>query len=326
MTSALRPMSLGEILDRTIQIYRSRFLVFVSIWAIAATVMMTVNFADTIWSMRRLLPHPSPVAAWLLTILDWLAVSHLHSLIGSVFAPALVRQTRCSVFDSQESVRESLSFGLRRWRRFLGIATLKLALGPLAAEIASVVVLCGLAVLTYLIDPKMRAPSIVFMVVVVALSGLILAQWLSACFSLSIPAATLEDLGGMAVLQRSWRVTRERRWAIQFIWIGLFLGHLVVLYTLAFLLRWGWTLVLRAWHFHFSRPWYEASFFPVYIAVGALVGPIFAIASTLIYYDQRIRNEGYDIERMMDAAGMSAPAAPAVVVAGDSAEAEVQPG
>jgi hypothetical protein len=33
------------------------------------------------------------------------------------------------------------------------------------------------------------------------------------------------------------------------------------------------------------------------------------IAVTLFYYDQRIRYEGYDIERMMDAAGLNAPTA-----------------
>ena len=45
-------------------------------------------------------------------------------------------------------------------------------------------------------------------------------------------------------------------------------------------------------------------------ATSTLLGPIFPIALTLFYYDQRIRKEGYDIERMMDAAGLIAPAAP----------------
>jgi hypothetical protein len=58
----------------------------------------------------------------------------------------------------------------------------------------------------------------------------------------------------------------------------------------------------------------------------ALTGPLYVIAITLIYYDQRIRDEGYDIERMMDAAGMSAPAALAVSAGNTSAEAEEQPG
>jgi hypothetical protein len=34
---------------------------------------------------------------------------------------------------------------------------------------------------------------------------------------------------------------------------------------------------------------------------------LYSIALTLFYYDQRIRREGYDIERMMEAAGLNAP-------------------
>jgi hypothetical protein len=36
----------------------------------------------------------------------------------------------------------------------------------------------------------------------------------------------------------------------------------------------------------------------------ALIGPIYSIGLTLFYYDQRIRKEGYDIEWMMQAAGL----------------------
>jgi hypothetical protein len=58
--------------------------------------------------------------------------------------------------------------------------------------------------------------------------------------------------------------------------------------------------------------------FPLYLCwysmatalVSVLIGPIYPIALTLFYYDQRIRHEGYDIERMMDAAGLNAPATP----------------
>lgn len=59
--------------------------------------------------------------------------------------------------------------------------------------------------------------------------------------------------------------------------------------------------------------------------------PIFPIALTLIYYDQRIRKEGYDIERMMEAAGLNAIAAPAFArdsmpQALESTKTEVRPG
>jgi predicted membrane metal-binding protein len=38
--------------------------------------------------------------------------------------------------------------------------------------------------------------------------------------------------------------------------------------------------------------------------VYALISPVYPIALTLFYYDQRIRLEGYDIECMMQAAGL----------------------
>ncbi len=40
------------------------------------------------------------------------------------------------------------------------------------------------------------------------------------------------------------------------------------------------------------------------------VGPIYATGLTLFYYDQRVRNEGFDIEWMMKAAGWTAPTLP----------------
>jgi hypothetical protein len=49
--------------------------------------------------------------------------------------------------------------------------------------------------------------------------------------------------------------------------------------------------------------------------ITALITPIFPIAATLFYYDQRIRHGGFDIDWMMNRAGMNAPVAaePAVV-------------
>jgi hypothetical protein len=46
----------------------------------------------------------------------------------------------------------------------------------------------------------------------------------------------------------------------------------------------------------------------VAFCTNTFVGPIYATGFTLFYYDQRVRKEGYDIERMMRAAGLEAPA------------------
>ncbi len=46
--------------------------------------------------------------------------------------------------------------------------------------------------------------------------------------------------------------------------------------------------------------------------ISTFIGPIYSTGLTLFYYDQRIRKEGYDIERMMQAAGLTLPAELAV--------------
>lgn len=40
-------------------------------------------------------------------------------------------------------------------------------------------------------------------------------------------------------------------------------------------------------------------------ALQTLIAPVYLIALLLFYFDQRVRTEGYDIERLMDEAGLS---------------------
>jgi hypothetical protein len=54
----------------------------------------------------------------------------------------------------------------------------------------------------------------------------------------------------------------------------------------------------------------------------SFLGPIYATGVTLFYYDQRIRKEGYDIEWMMEAAGLTVPAVQGQIAADATAAAE----
>jgi hypothetical protein len=58
------------------------------------------------------------------------------------------------------------------------------------------------------------------------------------------------------------------------------------------------------------------------------LAPVYPIASTLFYYDQRIRKEGFDVEWMMQSAGMtemaSTPAAGAESAAPEPASVPVE--
>jgi hypothetical protein len=49
MEAVLRPMNLGEILDRAFEIYRKKFLLFAGIAALPAAVMLTLHVIDIGW-------------------------------------------------------------------------------------------------------------------------------------------------------------------------------------------------------------------------------------------------------------------------------------
>ena len=136
MTGALRPMSLGEILDRTFQIYRARFPVFAGIWALAIVPSLILNIADGEWiHVRSLFPAVRASSRWILNYLVWLGFYHIHSLLHSVFTPAIVQQASAELIGESCSFRRAIGLALRRWRSFFWIGFLKLALGMLAPEI-----------------------------------------------------------------------------------------------------------------------------------------------------------------------------------------------
>jgi len=67
----------------------------------------------------------------------------------------------------------------------------------------------------------------------------------------------------------------------------------------------------RGRHFGLTDPQiYAEVSFVVQFLITAVLAPIAPISLTIFYYDQRVRKEGYDLEKMMEAAGwMEAPAA-----------------
>jgi hypothetical protein len=115
--------------------------------------------------------------------------------------------------------------------------------------------------------------------------GLLPAMALSMMIA---PAIVTEDLGAWAGIKRSWRLARRRFWPT----LGTMVVAGLIAYVLSLVLagvpdtiglliglHWGWLL----------------------IALGAslsslVVTPIAAITATLVYFDARIRSEGFDLQ------------------------------
>ena len=119
-------------------------------------------------------------------------------------------------------------------------------------------------------------------------------------FLVTTPAVMVEEAGPIQAMARSLTLVRPRFWPVMGIGIvsGLlasFLGNVLstpfAFAALAIGYRWGWILV----------------------AIGGIVPalvttPFVAIVATLVYFDLRIRNEGFDLQMIAAELDRGAPA------------------
>lgn len=119
-------------------------------------------------------------------------------------------------------------------------------------------------------------------------------------WSLAIPITVLEGGGLNASTKRSQKLSEGTRWRILLIYV-LVIG-LAMLVGMIFQMPLALVAIL-------IKGGNAASAIPLITAVSAvgtfistsLVGPLATIALTLIYYDQRVRKEGFDLQLMMAA-------------------------
>lgn len=308
MTQTLRPMGLGEILDRTIQIYRGRFWAYFGVALVPVALMEMLQAVDNRWIHLRTLvtPYRQP-GIFLWSFLVGLGFYHVSSIVSKTIEPAIVKLTGSTVLGETCSLWPSIRFVGRRWTTYFGVALAKTLMELVIPEVT--VTLLGVATLliadfTGSLDQSGTLVA-TFVVIAWVLLGGGLFLWLGACFSLAIPIAAMEGSGGFRCLWRSWRLSRGSRARVWFTWVTIFLALWIVTFGMEYAL--GQLMLLMGSVLHqamLMRELYRPVVFVLATAIYGVLGPIYPIAVTLFYYDQRIRLEGFDIERMMAAAGL----------------------
>lgn len=304
----LHPMNLGEILDRAFEIYRKRVWLFVGIAALPAVVMLGLQTADHAWvHTDRLLGTLDRGGAFVWGQVVWFGYFHISAFLGMLFLPAFVHASSKILFGKNTTIMGSLGFALARWRAYAWIAILKLAAQLVMPEVLAVgSIFGGVAILemTGHLDTSGFFPM--GAVILIPLAGFVfLFLWIGASIAFSIPVAALEGLGGVKALRRSWLLTRGSRWRVFLTWAAIFAGVWAAAAVVVVLLRFTRYILHDDWHLlWFNQRVYTQLSHISYAAINALIGPIYPIAITLLYYDQRVRKEGYDLEKMMEAAGL----------------------
>jgi hypothetical protein len=331
MTAELRPMSLGEILDRTFQIYRQKFLLFVSIAALPALLLVSLQIFNVYWWNLRVPYSPLRFLAFGISDLAFLLAVYHISLFLHVLSWACCAEAASKAYlgEAASSMGALKACG-RRWRGWLGLTSRFWLQALVVPEIGGILLWTGTtALLSEGIKLDGDTMESLIEPITVALTALTWAAslWIGAVLSCGIPIWTVEEGSTIrAAFRRARKLSRKSRWRIMFsraavACVGWMLATALtstVLFVLYFSLG-------HDTHFWFRYGSAVAAVRLISAAgIAILVGPIFPIALTLFYYDQRIRHEGFDIEWMMNQAGMNAPLAiePAVepVAAAESGE------
>jgi uncharacterized membrane protein len=118
-------------------------------------------------------------------------------------------------------------------------------------------------------------------------------------YALVIPAAVLEDLGVSDSLSRSAALTKGHRGRIFLVYFLLLVLVLIGTMTWPFLVTTAAAMVLRSAEAAQSAVWVQVLLHFGSFVTQSLMGPIMTIALTLVYYDERVRKEAFDLKHMM---------------------------
>ena len=283
----LRPLTLGEVLDRTFSVYRSRFWLFAGIAAISGAVQLVAAAAQMVFQHRTLhhaqfgkIDIANMTAIILGNLLFFLAYSVTQA--ATVFAVGEVYLGRVT------TIEESLRATVGRWLAYVGIGFWQL--GSFIWLPMLMIVPAAILITLLPKNPGMLVLS-GFLMLAGVLGGSVVGIILLLRNMLAVPAAVVEKLKVRASMRRSKVLaagTKGRLFVVGLISYCLYLIVGVLQAPLAmlvfFALKKGQESVAA-----------QAGILVIGFLGHSVVTPVAMIGFTLVYFDQRVRKEAFDI-------------------------------
>ena len=293
--ATLRPLGIGDVLDRVFAIYRARaiglfvlglilFVALVIAWIVLGVVFAFAGRSTFVRLSQQ--PTNDPVALlanpvfvelmgglFIFFIVGWL----ISLLVGAVFTGAVIDAAAAAHLGQERSLSQSFVVGFQSSLRifFAGVlVTIALALIGVVFNVASAFVSNGI---------------VLFLIFCVYFFVQVYVQ---ASWFVSPVIATIERHGPVSSLRRSWQLSSGFRWRI----VGLVLLLVVLFLVLFVLVVFLITLIAAANQ--------SAGAVAIFIAAFAAVPlwmPLFFGTMTVLYYDLRVRKEGFDLQLAAEA-------------------------
>lgn len=319
MDETLHPSTLSEILDRTLQIYRRRFLVFAGLAAapyVAVLVPVCIFMLPFGGWLGTATPGKLPgTGSVILMALGVLVAAPLWVVVTALATGALTHAAWHAYFGEGTTIRGAWNEAWARGWSYTGLYLVEVLLIWVAPVLVWILLVTGGAGIAAVARNSGLAPTIGLLwgIMTALLIPALVAYgfWMLLRLVLAFPACVVERIGVGAALRRGPSLSRGTKGRI----VLLYLLGGVINYLLTLAIMLPMTIVLAlipglqdAQH---ARAATMVMFVAVYgMAIGAqaLTKPVYAIALVLFYFDQRIRQEGFDVEWMMMRAGLVVPA------------------
>lgn len=307
----LRPLSLGELLDRAFTLYRTHFWLFVGIMAIPSSLAIPMNFlllmkqGSPLASLTRQTPQ-AQAAVFSLGFLALLAIFWIAQAIALGAATHAVAEAYLG-----RPTTVSRSYGSLRgkfWRLLGVIFNVLLRVSGIFMLVVFVAAM-GTGVLvaaTARAGGQTAAGVIAALFMLVAFgAGVALVIYLALRYAVVIPAMLLEDLRVLASIRRSVQLTAGYRGRL---FIAAFLMTIIGYVGIMVFQGPFWIASVFAARYGNWPAWLNFATAASGAIGGAITGPLLMIVLVLSYYDARIRKEAFDLQFLMSSLDRPAPA------------------
>ncbi len=315
MELALRPMSTSQVLDRTFYIYRNHFVLLAGIGSLLPAMLLVMQLAFIPLGFPPRATAKTAPEALMILLLGYFCCYGVIYLVGTALAGgATVVGVSKLHLGQGVSIGEAYKQVFSRFWRIVGVIVLLglIVFGSLFVGEFIAIIVITLSVGSTAIFARggsgLASIGVVFAIlwaVAVFLGAVGAALFFYSKLALAIPACILERLPVGVALRRSWYLTKGSVLRIMLVnlltWVlGAVLGVVLTIpgQVLAATLP-SKALLLGLVLQHIGG----------FIA-GVVAGPIATTAIALIYYDQRVRKEAFDLQHMMELMGQQATPPP----------------
>jgi membrane-anchored glycerophosphoryl diester phosphodiesterase (GDPDase) len=298
MTLELRPLAVGELFDRAFVLYRRHFWLFVGITSIPGVFALVATLAQQAFTSATMQtdvsgqPDPGAVADNIGMILSLGLVMLVFAIAYWIVYMVALGATTFAVSEIYVGRTVTVAEMYRRMRGSIGGLLIQallvgLRLGGVLLGGALALALGG--TVSALLSPILSA--------LVVMGGVLLIGavfvFLALRYSLAIPALVLEGLSPSDSIRRSTELTRRRLGRV----FLMVLCAILITYAALTLFQGPFVFAALLAGIETSRGFWLNVMGAIAGTIGTtLTTPFLIIGLAVIYYDARIREEGFDLE------------------------------